>query len=438
MAFVTPEDGMYISESIRLQPGVYILPNGIHIDADNVTLDAEGVYLIGKRFQGNAIRADGRSNITIKGGHFSHYEYGIRLNNCRDVTITGVTITHTSELEPYRYFLYLWKRVTEAYGGAILLNSVTGGTIANNDLQHQMNGIMLYNCTNLSVARNNTSFNSGWGIYLSSSSDNLIEDNTADFCNRVYRRPDGTERVEADAAGLVMVHGSCRNKVLRNKFRGGGDGIFIVGYEHPGVINGCNDNLVEDNDCSYSPNNAIEATFNSGNIFRRNIASKSNYGFWMGFSWDNVVEDNTITDNFIAGIAIEHGHRVTINKNTIARNHEGIRLWTRGISVLEYWQEHQVSHDFDVTDNTFEDNGIAFNGYTGPEPVQGICYGYRLDGNTFRRNRHAARFYRVKECSVTHNVFENNVESALLLEDQPGVTVGDNTFAHNAADTLSR
>ena len=37
----------------------------------------------------------------------------------------------------------------------------------------------------------------------------------------------------------------------------------------------------EDNDASHSSANAFEATFSNGNIFRRNRASYSSYGFWL-------------------------------------------------------------------------------------------------------------------------------------------------------------
>jgi parallel beta-helix repeat protein len=438
MQTVRPTDGMIITEDTRLESGIYALPNGIRIAADNVTIEGEGVHLVGLNYQSVGIAAQGRRGLTVKNVMISNYYHGIRFDDCEDIKLSHTSITRTAEVEPYVHFLYLWKPIEEAFGAAVLLNNVDQAHIEDNDLQHQLNGVMLYGCSRVTVARNNTSFNSGWGIYLSNSSDNLIEDNTSDFCNRVYRRADGTERVEADAAGLVMVHGSSRNKVLRNKFRCGGDGIFIVGYEYPEVIKGCNDNLIEDNDCSFSPNNAIESTFCEGNIFRRNICSASNYGFWMGFSWENLVEDNTIADNRIAGVALEHGHHVRFINNRFLRNREGMRLWTRGIAVLEYWPTFQVAHDFDVERNLFADNGIGLNGYTGPEPVEGICYGYHVNDNTFRSNRYGVRFAAVRDSSIARNQFENNVQSAILLDGETGVEVGENSFTDNTTDVLRR
>lgn len=437
MQTVTPTDGMEIREDTRLTPGVYVLPRGLRIAADGVTLDATGATLVGTG-QGIAVHVEGRRGVTVRGLSALRYTWGIRADDCDDFTVTGCTITRTAELEPFQYFLYLWKPVEESYGGAILLNNVRGGLIAENDLQHQQNGVLLYNCRDLTVRDNNASFNSGWGVYLSGSSDNRIERNTLDFCNRVYRRESGVERLEADAAGLVMVRGSSRNQVLKNMCRSGGDGIFIAGYEHPGVIEPCNDNVFEENDCSYSPNNAIESTFSQGNVFRRNICSKSNYGFWLGFSWENVLEDNLLEDNFIAGVAAEHAHTLTFRGNEIRRNREGIRLWTRGIAVLEYWPGYEVSYDFDVEGNLFEENFLGFNGYTGKTTVDARCHDYRLRGNTFVRNRVGVRLAQIDGATVQGNTFTGQTVAAVQVEDSERVALDGNTFEDNAIDTDAR
>lgn len=435
MKTITPIDGLEIREDTRLEPGVYHLPRGLRIIADGVTLDATGATLVGDDGQGVAAHVAGRRGVTIQGLTALRYLYGIRADDCQGLTLTGNQITRTAELEPFKHFLYLWKPVEKAYGGAILLNRVQGGLVAGNDLQHQQNGVLLYHSSGLTVRDNNASFNSGWGVYLSAAHDNRIESNVLDFCNRVFRRESGVERVEADAAGLVMVRGSSRNQVLKNACRGGGDGIFIAGYEHPGVIEPCNDNLIEDNDCSYSPNNAIESTFSCNNIFRRNICSKSNYGFWLGFSWDNLVEDNAIEDNFIAGIAAEHAHNITFRGNQVRRNREGIRLWTRGIAVLEYWPGYEVSYDFEIEDNLFEENWLGFNGYTDKVTVDAQCYGYRLRGNTFSGNRIGLRLAQIRDCTVQGNAFKEHTVAAMQIEGAERIALEANSFEDNAADT---
>ncbi len=433
---VVPTDGMVISEDTTLSPGVYVLPHGLTLAADHVTVDGQGALIVGQDQRGIGIHADGRQGVVIRGLSLAGYYHGIRLDHCQDTTIDGVTVRDTAEIPGIDTFLYLWKPVEEAYGGAILLNDVRRGVIRGCDLQHQQNGVLLYACDAITVERVNASFNSGWGVYLNGTSHSTIQDNLLDFCNRVYTRSDGTQRVEADAAGIVLVQGSSHNKLLGNGCRCGGDGIFIAGYRHPGDVNPCNDNLIEGNDCSLSPNNAIESTFSRGNVFRRNICSGSNYGFWLGFSWENTLEDNAIEDNRMVGIAAEHAHSMMLRNNRIRRNGEGVRLWTRGIAVLEYWPGYEVSFDFTLEGNLIEANRIGFHGYTGPETTDRACYGYHLRGNVIRDNRDGARFWRVTACSVEGNQFIGNVESAVRLIGQPGVAVGANHFQDNATDVL--
>lgn len=434
---VIPVDGMVISEDTQLAPGIYVLPQGIRLAADHITLEGEGVMLISPEAKGVAVHAQGHSGISLRGLSVSGYYHGIRLDDCADVLIEAVTVRNTAKIDGIDTFLYLWRALEEAYSGAILLNNVSGGAVRKCDVQHQLNGIQLYGCTGLIVEGNNASYNGGWGVYLSAANENVIRDNQLDFCNRVYRRPeDGSIRVEADAAGIVLVQGSSRNQFLRNSCLCSGDGIFIAGYRHPGDINPCNDNLFEDNDCRLSPNNAIEATFSRGNIFRRNDCSRSNYGFWMGFSWENTLEDNIIEFNRFAGIAAEHARDIVIRNNRIRINGDGVRLWTRGGAVVPYWQGYEVSYNFTLEDNLIEQNMVGFAGYTGDETTEQVCHHFTLRGNTFHDNRVGALFKRAADCELEGNTFTRNVEAALRLVDKPGVKIGENTFAANTRDVV--
>lgn len=436
---VIPSDGMIITEDTEFAPGVYTLPNGVSIGADHVTVQGSGTVIISAQQEGVGIRVDGHKGITIRDLALSGYYHAIRCDNCGDLTIESIKVRDTWEIEGIDTFLYLWLPVAQVYGGAILLHGVDGGVVRRCDLQHQLNGLLLYNCDHLTVEDNNASFNSGWGVYLSRTNDSLFQNNRFDFCNRLYRRPeDGSIRAEADTAGMVLVKGSSRNRFLKNTCIGGGDGIFLCGYEHPGVNEPCNDNLFEENDCRLSPNNAIEATFSKGNIFRRNDCSRSNYGFWMGYSWDNVLEDNLVEFNRWAGIAIEHGFDFTIRNNRIRLNGDGVRLWTRGGVVVAYWPGHETTYNFVFADNLFESNTIGFNAYSGADSMDQPCHDFVVRGNQFKDNRIGARYGRVENCTLTENTFTANVIAAVQLEGQPGVTTDGNHFEGNAAEIVQK
>lgn len=434
---VIPVDGMVITEDTKFEPGVYPLQKGITIGASGVSIVGEGVLLVDATRKGVGIHAVNVGGISVKGIATSGFYHGIRFDHCQDVTVDSVRIRDTAEIEGIDTFLYLWLPIEQVYSGAILLNDVKGGVVRNCDAQHQMNGILLYRCEQVTVENNNASFNSGWGVYMSGCNENTIQDNRLDFCNRVYRRPEnGSIRVEADASGIVMVISSCRNKILRNSCLCGGDGIFVAGCTPDGNRTSCDDNLFEDNDCRLSPNNAIESTFSRGNIFRRNDCSRSNYGFWMGYSWDNIVEDNHVEFNRWAGMAIEHAHGFVIRNNRILSNGEGIRLFTRGGDILKQWPGWEVSFDFLIENNQIEKNTIGFNGYTGAEIVGQNGRDYRIQANTFQDNRIGAKFFRIDDSHLSDNAFIGNVEQAVMLIGQPSVTVGENRFERNAADVI--
>jgi parallel beta-helix repeat protein len=301
-------------------------------------------------------------------------------------------------------------------------------------LQHQLNGVLLYACNAITVDKNNASFNSGWGVYLTSTNDSIVSNNQLDFCDRVYRRPEsGAVRVEADSAAIVMVKGSSRNQVLRNSCLCGGDGIFVVGYDYKGSLEPCMDNLFEDNDCRLSPNNGVEYSFCGGGIFRRNDCSRSNYGFWMGYIWDTVVEDNTVEFNRWVGIASERGHGVTLRNNRVRLNGEGIRLWTHGAIHADY-PDFPVAYDYTVADNLIEQNRIGFNGYTESDVPDHLVHDLTLHRNTIKANNIGAQLERVDDIILDKNRFEGNVVAAIRLVDKPGVKHGDNVFADNPID----
>jgi parallel beta-helix repeat protein len=436
---VIPTDGMILTGDTQLAAGTYVLPNGLTIGADGITVAGDNTLILSPEQKGSAITIDGRRNVTIRDLAISGFYYGVRADRSEHITVEKVRVRDTWEIEGIDTFLYLWLPIEQAYSGAILFHEVRGGVIRGCDLQHQMNAILLYDCADLTVEKNNGSFNSGWGVYLSNTSDSVIQDNQLDFCNRVYRRPEnGSIRVEADAAGIVLVKGASRNQFLRNSLLCGGDGIFIAGYEHPNKVTPCNDNLFEDNDCRLSPNNAIEATFSKGNIFRRNDCSRSNYGFWLGYSWENVLEDNLVEFNRWVGIAAEHAHDMVMRRNKIRLNGEGVRLWTRGNGgeLIGYWPGFEVPFNCTLEDNTFENNTVGFAGYTGDDSKVLEAHHFSLRGNTFNDNRVGVHLNRVQDTVIEGNIFTKNLEAAIRLKGRPGATLDGNTFENNQNDTL--
>ena len=225
--------------------------------------------------------------------------------------------------------------------------------------------MILDRCTGAKVLDNDFSFNSGWGIALWRSSDNLISQNKCDWCVRGYSH--GVYDRGQDSAGILLFEQCSRNTIFRNSATHSGDGFFLYAGEETlkrTGKGGCNDNLVVWNDFSHAVANAIEATFSTRNRFLGNRCDHSNYGIWAGYSYDCLFEGNSIAGNRIAGIAIEHGNGHKIRINTFRSNARGIQLWwddDKELLATKFGTTHSCrSEDYDIAGNTFSLDAVAY------------------------------------------------------------------------------
>ena len=352
-------NGLRITNDTQLEPKVYLLPEGITIDSDNITLDGRGATILGTDKTGEGIRVSGRNNIVIKNLRVMNYYHGISIKASGKLEITNCTVTSTAEIQSNTVFLDIWKPAAEAYGAGIFLQEVTEAEIHDNDLQHQMNGILSYHCSSLHVRNNNASYCSGFGFELYDTSDSTFAENYADYCCRYYLTASGSH-LGADATGFLIIYKSSNNIFRKNFARLGGDGFFLAGLTPGGIDVGCNNNLFEENDASYSPNNAFEGVFSRGNIYRGNKASHSNYGFWLGFSSDCTLTNNQIYSNRQAGIAVENGVHFEVRDNDIQDNTHGVLIWTRSYDFLKTVPNmNATSSDWLIERNKFIQNKKA-------------------------------------------------------------------------------
>ncbi|MCS7057054.1 MAG: right-handed parallel beta-helix repeat-containing protein [Thermoflexales bacterium] len=433
---VIPEDGMSITRDTVLRPGVYHLPNGLSIAKDGVTLDGNGALIIGDDFKGRGVSIDRRVSVTVKNLRVARFYHGIWVNASANVQISNNQVTHTHELPSPDTFLDVWLPREQAYGGGIFLSGVIDSFVIGNDARHQQNGIMLYGCNRVEISNNDASYNSGYGILLFESSENIVENNTADFCCRVYAADASGERYHngADAAALVIMCSSSKNIIRNNRLRSSGDGVFLGGFHRDQIKVPCNDNLFENNDGSFSPNIAFEATFSRRNIFRSNRADNCAYGFWLGWSSETTVEGNSIKHNRIAGVAIEHGHRNTIVGNAFERNGVGVQLWVNADAqrrthlFREFYPECADSYETHIVGNTFVHNDLAIHAWTERDAHYGgpRCRQFNIHGNRLHDNRVGVLFERVRDSLIRENVIRANLEAGIKLVGCRDVNVEGN------------
>ena len=427
---ITPIDGMTITENVTFKPGQYFLPNGIKIAANGITVNGNGAEFIGNNKKGTGITINNCTNVIIKNFNILKYYHGIRIDKCSKLTVTGNQITLTAEIPSDTIFLDIWLSADKAYGSAIWMHEVSDTDISNNNLEHNMCGVLTYNCQNLHIKHNLANYCSGFGFHLYKTCDSCFEDNRADYCCRynVRNKLTGIERIGhmgADATGFLILVGSHRNIFRRNYVRMGGDGFFLAGMNPSYEITGANDNVFVENDGSWSPNIAFEATFSRGNIFKNNLANHCNYGFWLGFSSENTIENNTANANQQAGIAVENGWNMTVKNNTFKVNRHGVLLWSNFADsrILKQIPETVTSHDWKIHNNTFLRNTkaitIAENHDHGIRPLKSKDnkndnsrpYNHRIYENKIDDNRVGIDLHKCDNTIISKNIITNNPEA---------------------------
>ncbi|MEZ0327774.1 MAG: right-handed parallel beta-helix repeat-containing protein, partial [Fimbriimonas sp.] len=342
--------GYAFARSGKVAAKSYVLPTkgeaALSIVRDGITVDLAGTSVRSSAndqaaFEGTGLLLVNRRNVTIKNARISGYRFNIRLLNCQNIRLENCQVDRsrairiaTPEGRPIDFFVNIRDlEVWRTYGSGIWLENTHGSKVVSCRGSSAQNGLLMVGSNENIVENCDFSFNSGWGIGLARSSRNQILWNRADFVSRPWGGGWG-----GDAAGVAVVDGSSENYFVGNSFTHGGDGFFLTDRTNGGYnaatktfnFEGSSDNnVIANNDGSWSPANAFEGTFSFGNVYLRNLANESNYGFWLGFSSDSLIARNDIWGSRSDAIAIEQGSHNAVELNDI--QHTGataVHLWS--------------------------------------------------------------------------------------------------------------
>ena len=422
---VTPTDDLMIPSdtALLLCPGTYPVTDAhgdgvLRIEnAHDVTIDGAGVHLNGPGRSGYAIVVKNSSRVTIRNfAAISGYFYAVRVEQSDSVVIDSCTAQNNARDDAG--FIDVWSDVAQAHGGAVLFDRSRQGVVSHNVFMSSNDGVALYHCVGMTIAHNNLSSNTAYAVRMFYTDSCAIIDNDG---SHTYRE----NPVNSDAGAILMIVSNA-NRVEGNDFSYSSDGVFLGQYGHHLTPN---NNLFLENDCSYSPHNAFEATFASGNVFRRNKANYSGYGFWLGYSFNTVVDSNEIIGNReqlsvgTAGIAIDRGFNNSIGYNRIDDNAVGVLVW-RGDPIPGY--ESQPSERYTIEANSFAGNVRAVD-VSGTDELD-------IRGNEYLRNYEAIALG-AGNASVTlnENVFGSTVMSWIANTGPSGIEATRNIFP--VADT---
>ncbi len=401
-------DDTTVSKSCRLAiPAGRVIADAdgdgvIHVAAPGIVIEfAPGAVLRGSKlgvrpdeYRGVGIRLNGHRNVTIRNARLHGYWCGLWASKANGLVLDGVDASDNRRahlrstpaaedgadwLRPHRNDGNEWLR---QYAAAIYVEDSNGIVVRNSRVRHGQNALCLDRVGRAKVYDNDLSFNSGWGIAMWRSSNNVISRNAVDFCIRGYSH--GVYNRGQDSAGLLMFEQCCRNVIAENSLTHGGDGIFgFAGVEALGDVGkhptawykrrGNNDNLIVANDCSYAAAHGLEMTFSFGNrVLGNTFRNNAICGIWGGYSQETLVAGNTFTANGAmgyglerGGVNIEHGRANRIVHNRFQGNTCGVHLWWDDDAGLlaKPWARANVPDSVGnvVAGNDFRGDGVAIH-----------------------------------------------------------------------------
>lgn len=320
------------------QPVLTIEGENLVIDFNNAVLTGSSDKKLPNEFYGLAILVRNSKNITLKNAHIHGYKVAVWAENTDSLRIENCNFSYNyrqklksirerEDLSDWLSYHQNDKDEWLRYGMGIYLKNCDNALVKNVQITGGQNGLMMRECENGLFYNNEINFNSGIGIGLYRSSNNRVMHNKLDWNVRGYSH--GFYSRGQDSAGILVYEQSNENTFAYNSATHSGDGFFLWAGQTTMDTGegGCNDNLIYKNDFSHAPTNGIEVTFSS-NLLIDNILKECRYGVWAGYSYQTLIEKNTI-ENCDFGVAFEHGNNNFIINNRFHNIPTGIQLWER-------------------------------------------------------------------------------------------------------------
>jgi parallel beta-helix repeat protein len=408
------------NSNIKIQSGSYsfndMAKDGVIriVNKENITIDGDSVEVTGTDYQGYMIYIENSKNITIRNFQsVSKYFYAVTAKQSSDILINDNNFSYNKK--DTLGWIFIWTDHTQSLGGGVLMHRCVNSEFYENRMTQQNDGIALYECEKINIHDNILNWNCGFGIRMNFTHNCTIRHND---CSHVNRKTD-----PSDCAAILLIV-SNNNTVEHNDLTYSGDGVFLGQYEYSDIPN---NNYFGYNDCSYSPHNAIEATFADGNIYKGNRCNYSHYGFWLGYSFNSLIEDNEIIGNFQSGIAVDRGYNNTFNSNLIKGNPYGFELWEGGV-IAPYGE--QFSHDYLITNNVIEGNVWGISAINTERLV--------VKDNTFTHNQKNDIFLEGQSFAdtITGNIFKSPTVWFIQNTSTDPIYAINNTFIPNVDSLL--
>ena len=330
---------------------IVVFRSGIVIDGAGYTLQGNGTL--------TGIWLQAKNNVEIKNLHIRNFNrgiqftYGMSMDGCTDITLSGNTITDNQYGISFRLF-----------SGS---NHVLGNTIANNTY-----GVTLTHSPN-NTFRNNQLINNTCNIWVATETsvqmthfiNDIDESNTINGKPIIYWVSEQDKTVPSDAGYVGLV--DCTNITVQDQIlTGNSQGIMLVATSNSLITK----NHVTNNDYGimlFAPYEQCIGNIITGNNITANIKD----GIHSCHSSGTIITGNSITGNKENGINFFESPNVHIVGNDITGNiGYGVKLWFHSNNCSIYHNNFVNNEKSALADSqpTCWDNGTAGNywgDYTG-------------------------------------------------------------------------
>ena len=439
-----------IYSDYTLERDLKIISDGFIVKANKITLDLNGHTITGSG-GGRGVIVEGRTGITVKNGTIENFEFGlylegssdsvlidntaidnkkygiwlhyssntqisgntlinnglgIELNRCVDCSVVGNVFVNdglimTGNLahfvheirdnlvngKPLYYILSEDGYVVPSDAGSVIVVNSTNVEMLNLNVSNTAVGIELA-YTNQSLIVNCITANNWYGIWLRSSSNNIITANTLTntTCSGIYIAWSSNYNIItgntltkiADwgfypSSGIYIAWSSNNNTIAGNTFTNNGiDNIYLNGSSH----------------------NTI-----AGNTFINNHG----HSIFLGSSPNNHIAGNTLTNSY--GIMLSRSHENYITGNTILTNWYGIELS----------RSHENYLAGNILTNSYFFLYHSNDNYLGGNTVTDLSYHSGFD-------LYMSAYNRIEGNTIT------NSDGGISLEDSANTNIVDNTI----------
>jgi large repetitive protein len=377
--------GDIVTRSVQLQrdlvdqSGSGCPADGLLIGASGITVDLNGHTIRGSGL-GVGIANNGFDDVTITNGTIREFDIGVQLN-----VGTETNLVETLSLESNQYDgIELNSAGAEDAGNRIRANAlhsnglgidVSGGShnvIEGNTIVGSANGALRLAGTRHNTVSGNSLLGSGDGsMALSNAHDNTITANT----------------FTGSGDGSLNLDASDRNTVTANTAADNSDAAFTL-------ENGSDDNLVADNTVGGTSNDDGFQVYDSerNTLANNDARGAGDSGITLARAHDNVIRDNTVTDN-VGGLEVSDSDRNRLENNDASRsNGAAIKIMDSSANeVVGNVASHSGGRGIEVTGapdtaqqgNVLEGNTASGNGGSGIVLAAG---GHTLRNNVANHN----------------------------------------------------